>query len=314
MQNSKSYRGRIRQVPIYLGKCFRAFIFMDDWKVIPMAAIIGGLVSFVACRNMFKYMETTVSGGLAMVFVCIWNGFFNSIQVICRERDVIKREHRSGMHITSYIAAHMVYQAFICMLQVTVLIFISGVSGIEFPLTGVITRSFIIDYWITLFLITYSADMLSLMISAIAPNPTAAMTVMPFVLIIQLVCSGVMFQLAGGTEIITKFTVSRWGMEALCSIGNYNSLPMMGLWNQLFKFRSFELIEGIRPVEEITNYMMDNNLTEEFMLQSGQYSQNVNYLSTPLHVLNCWGVLILMAVVTASVAVIFLKNIDRDKR
>lgn len=310
---SKSYKGRIRQVPIYLGKCFRAFVYMDDWKVVPMAAIVGGLVSFVACKNLFKYMESTVSGALALVFVCIWNGFFNSIQVICRERDVVKREHRSGMHISSYMSAHMIYQAFICMLQVTVLVIIADAAGVDFPANGIVTPYFRVDLWVTMFLITYAADMLSLMISAVSTNSTAAMTVMPFVMIIQLVCSGVMFTLTGGTEIITKFTISRWGMEAICSIGNYNSLPMMSLWNQIFKFRDLELLGG-KPFEDLTNYMMDNGLDQEFMQMTAQYSQNPNYASTPGHIIACWGILVLMAAAAALVGALFLKNIDKDKR
>ena len=47
-------------------------------------------------------MEGTLMGAFAIACVCIWTGSFNSIQVICRERDVIKREHRAGMHISSY--------------------------------------------------------------------------------------------------------------------------------------------------------------------------------------------------------------------
>ena len=313
MEKSKSYRGRIRQVPIYLGKCFRAFVYMDDWKVIPMAAIIGGLVSFVACQYVFKTMEGTVNGGFALVCVCIWNGFFNSIQVICRERDVIKREHRSGMHITSYVSAHVIYQAFICMLQVTVIMAIGHATGIQFPQASVVMGYFPADLWITLFLTTYAADMLSLMISSIVTNSTAAMTVMPFVMIIQLVCSGIMFPLTGRVEIIKDFTISKWGIESLCSIGNFNSLPMISLWNQIFKYRNFE-IGGTKPIEEITNYMMDNNLQDEFMKVTAKYSQNPSYASTPDHVLRCWGVLILMSFVAALIAVLFLKNIDKDKR
>lgn len=313
MENDKSYRGWLRQIPIYLGKCFRAFIYMDDWKVIPMAVIIGGMVSLVACQNIFVTMEGTTSGGFAMVCVCIWNGFFNSIQVICRERDVVKREHRSGMHISSYIGAHMIYQAFICLLQVAIIILTAQAAGVCFPSEGIITPYFKADFGITLFLITYAADMLSLMISAIVTNSTAAMTVMPFVMIIQLVCSGIMFTMSGDAAILTNFTISNWGMRALCSVGNFNSLPMVSLWNQIFKYRSFE-IGGIKPIEAVTNYMMDNHLQDQFMLATASYSTNEKYLSTPQNVLLCWEMLIVMALAAVLIAGLFLKNIDKDKR
>ena len=35
------HRGRMSQIPIYLGKQFRFFINQSDWKVLPMAAIIA---------------------------------------------------------------------------------------------------------------------------------------------------------------------------------------------------------------------------------------------------------------------------------
>ena len=111
------YRGRGAQVGIYLGKLLRMFIYQNDWKVLPMAALIAGLVGMVIRKKMFINMEGTLMGAFALVCVCIWNGCFNSIQVICRERDVIKREHRSGMHISSYIFSHMLYQALLCLAQ-----------------------------------------------------------------------------------------------------------------------------------------------------------------------------------------------------
>ncbi len=105
------HRGRGAQVWIYLGKLLRMFVYQSDWKVLPMAALIAGLVGMVIRKKMFLNMEGTIMGSFALVCVCIWNGCFNSIQVICRERDGVKREHRSGMHISSYICAHMLYQA-----------------------------------------------------------------------------------------------------------------------------------------------------------------------------------------------------------
>ena len=95
------YRGRVSQVPIYLGKLFRMFLYQNDWKVLPMAVLVAGLVGLVIRGRFLSTMEGTLMSALAIACACIWNGCFNSIQVICRERDVIKREHRSGMHISS---------------------------------------------------------------------------------------------------------------------------------------------------------------------------------------------------------------------
>ena len=40
------HRGRIAQIGIFFWKFLRTFIYQSDWKVLPMAALIAGLVGF----------------------------------------------------------------------------------------------------------------------------------------------------------------------------------------------------------------------------------------------------------------------------
>ena len=49
------------------------------------------------------------------------------------------------------------------------------------------------------------------------------MTIMPFVLILQLIMSGVLFDLSGWSENIAYITYSKWGMSAFGSIADLNS-------------------------------------------------------------------------------------------
>lgn len=55
------------------------------------------------------------------------------------------------------------------------------------------------------------------------------MTVMPFALIIQLIMSGMIFELKGLTKGVSMFTISRWGLAAICSSANVNSMTFMGI-------------------------------------------------------------------------------------
>ena len=153
------YHGRKGQILIYLGKFLRMFIYQSDWKVLPMAALIAGLVGIVMSGDFMVTMEGTLMCAFAMACVCIWNGSFNSIQVICRERDVIKREHRSGMHVSSYIAAHMMYQLLLCLLQTIVTLLVCYLVGMKYTGKGLFTPWLILDIGITMLLITYAADM-----------------------------------------------------------------------------------------------------------------------------------------------------------
>ena len=307
------HSGRIRQIPLYLGKLFRLFFYMDDWKVIPMAALVAGLVSLVSASKIFRSMEGTLAGALALTCLCIWNGFFNSIQSVCRERDVVKREHRNGMHISSYIIAHMIYQAFICAVQVVVTIFVCDMGGMAFPTEGFITSSFYVDLGITLFLITYASDMLSLLISCFAKNTTSAMTIMPFMLIFELLFSDAMFKLSEALEPFTNLSFAKWGIRCITTLADYNSQPMTSVWSQLVKLKGVEL-NGTKPVELFVDYIQKNGLKDQFNLMVGQHTQNAEYARNLMNIFNCWLVLILFAFICAVFAIIILEFIDKDKR
>ena len=252
------YRGRGSQLTIYLGKLLRMFIYQNDWKVLPMAALIAGLVGMVARIACFKTMEGTLFGSFAMVCVAIWNGCFNSIQVICRERDVIKREHRSGMHISTYIFSHMLYQALLCLAQTVITMYVTLQVGVPYPMEGLITPFFLVDYAISMFLITYASDMLSLWVSALAHNTTTAMTIMPFVLIFQLVFSGGMLPLPAWTKPLTHFTISNPGLKVLAAQSDVNNRPYSTIANMINKMRNNE-IGGTFTVGQVLDLLQNTD-------------------------------------------------------
>ena len=253
------HRGRVGQVGIYLGKQLRMFVYQNDWKVLPMAALIAGLVGMVIRRKLFDSMESTLMSCFAMVMVCIWNGCFNSIQVICRERDVIKRQHRSGMHISSYIFSHMLYQLLLCALQTGITIYVTNLVGVRYDLgKPLFTPWFMVDFGITMLLITYASDMMSLWISCLAKTTTTAMTIMPFVLIFQLVFSGGMIALPAWTAPLSNFTISNPGIKVLIAQSDYNSQKVKTIWSQMNKLRDKE-IGGDLPMAQVLDLLSNED-------------------------------------------------------
>ncbi|MBR1558714.1 MAG: ABC transporter permease [Clostridia bacterium] len=253
------HRGRLSQIGIYFARQLVMFVYQSDWKVLPMAALIAGLVGMVIRSRLFINMEGTLMGGFAMVMVCIWNGCFNSIQVICRERDVIKREHRSGMHISSYIVSHMLYQALLCLLQTAVTLYVTKAVGVKYPAEGLFTPWMIADFGISMFLITYASDMMSLWISSLARTTTTAMTIMPFVLIFQLVFSGGMLSLPDWTHYITPLTISNPALKVIAAQGDYNNRPAMTIWNQLNKMRGKEISATV-TVGQVADFLQNEEI------------------------------------------------------
>ena len=247
------HTGRESQVFIYLGKQLRFFINESDWKVLPMAAVIAGLVAMVIRKKFFVSMEGSLIGGFALACVAIWNGCFNSIQSVCRERAIIKREHRSGMHISAYMAAHMIYQFLLCAAQTALTMFVLRQLDVEIPRgygSGTITPWMICDIGITMFLISYAADMMSLFLSSVSRTTTGVMTIMPFILIFQLVFSGGVIPLPDWSKPISNFTISSYGIRALAAQSGYNEQPMESVWKTVSGMRNTE-IEGTVTVGEL---------------------------------------------------------------
>lgn len=217
----------IKQIPVYVAKNFRLFLNQKDWKFIIIAGVISFLVCSIVGEDMFSTYESTKSGFFAIISAAIWIGVFNSIQRICKEHNTITSEYRSGLHISAYIMSHVIFDFLICMIQSIILIGICMIY-IDFPSDGIIFSESIIEYFITIFLVVWGSDIMGIMISSVASTPNVAMTAMPFVLILQLVMSGVLFELKGWAEKIADVTFSKWGMSALGSIGDLNSeeLPL----------------------------------------------------------------------------------------
>lgn len=307
------HKGHLAQTGIYLGKFLRMFVFQNDWKVLPMGALIAAIVTFVVGANIFKTQEGTKLGVFALVCVCIWNGFFNSIQVVCREREIIKHEHRSGLHMSSYIFAQMIYQLLLCSAQTVVTLLICSVAGVEIPKEGIVTPWGMLDMGISILLITYTADMMALMVSCIVKNTTTAMTTMPFLLIFQLVFSGGFFTLEGIAEKIKYITISHWGMDSLCCVGRYNELPMVTLWNTLVNFKDIE-IEGLTPLKDILIQIERSGYRDAFLQWSGEQNIINGYEATVQNVTHNWLILIILMAVFIIAAIIALEFIDRDKR
>lgn len=339
------HKGRIYQTGIYLGKFFRMFIFQNDWKVMPIAALIAGLVALVMKNGLFTTMEGTLLGSFAIACICVWNGFFNSIQNVCRERAIVKREHRSGLHISSYITAHTIYQAFMCLMQTIITLFVLVKMGVNFPQEpkGLVTGNIMLDLGITIFLTTFAADMMSLLVSSFVRNTTTAMTVMPFLLIFQLVFSGGFFALPDSITFLTDYTITKWCLTASCAQGQYNYLPMTALWKSMKKMRNGSITAGQLKQfmlaspdfsEDPEMVILLNSIPDDKEIQfdefitviesqgggytiekkSGELNQEEKYSSDPAVISKCWQNLAIQILIYIGVATAALEFIDKDKR
>ena len=222
-------------------RLLKYFAFRYDWVNLPIAVLITTIVASIAKADFFSSMDGTVKGSLALTCTAIWNGCFNSIKTICRERGNVRRMKERGMYISSYIVAVVIYQALLCMVQTGLAMYTCTLIGIRFPFDGVVVNSLVFEIGITMFLISFAADMLCLCISATVREVATAMTVMPFVLVVHLVFSGSVINISAWSNSISKVMVSNYGVKCIAAQAGYNEKPMMLGWDLLNSIRDNEV-------------------------------------------------------------------------
>ena len=294
------------QTKVYFKKIARIAIKEKFIKFLAFAAVIAFMVGFVVGEKMFKSFEDTQSGFFTIASAGIWLGIFNSIQNICKEHNIIKAEYRSGLNLASYVTAHALWQFVICLAQ-TVIILVVCLIFVDFEGGQIIDDFPHLENFITILLLTFGADMLGLMISAIADTPTTAMTIMPFVLIVQLILSGVLFPLEGLVGGVANITYSKWGMQAFASNSHILTLPtasqgMLGEMGQ----------DAQKKDNDTFKAAVYGDAAKEFKPEKNEvFDYKHDYKDEVSNVLGSWGIIILITGVCYGVTIGVLKFKNR---
>lgn len=216
-----------------LSRQYRIILFSDVKNLTVMLAFpaIASLITiWIAGENMFVHYEGTKSACFVLVSSAIWGGLFNSIQAIVKERENIKRDYVTGLRLRCYVASRAIIQFALCAFQSAVLCMsFLGVKwryGNTLPESGIIFGNVLIEYYISILLLMYAADTLGLMISCIVKKAETANVMAPYILIVQLIFSGILFTMKGSAEKVSYLMLSRWGMEALGSTSDLNNLQL----------------------------------------------------------------------------------------
>lgn len=209
-------------------------IMMGDKKnllislLFPVVAAI--IVIWIAGENMFVHYDGTKSGSFVVVSAAIWGGLFNSIQIIVKDRKNVKRNYVAGARLRCYTASRAVLQFFLCVVQSAILtlsyIGVSKIYDNELPEEGVIWGNPLPEFFVSILLLMYAADMMGLLISCLVKKEEAANVLAPYILIVQLIFSGILFVMEGLADKLSYVMISRWGMEALGSIARLNDLQL----------------------------------------------------------------------------------------
>lgn len=238
-----------------------AKLCLNDWRkmMIQLATpvIMGIIIWFIADENFLRTYSGTKSILFTMSCAAIWIGLFAAIQEVCKERSILKREYMASLRLRSYVFAKFfvilvqsVLQAALLTLTgfMTLSMKYSGDDDIKLKAANTLLgedRGITWEVYVTLLITMLASAALGLLISSFFKNSDKATTIAPFVLIIQLVFSGMLFQLEGAKETISYITFSRWSVDALGRIVNLRLLEgyVEGMDENMFEWASDKLIQ-----------------------------------------------------------------------
>lgn len=225
-KNNKNKRSFFKQF-ITLSKRYIKTIVNDKQMLLLLllqSPFIAYMFAIVAPDDMFEGYETTKMMLFSMTIAAIWLGTLNSIQVICKEKAILKREYMADLKLSAYFASKLVVQVIICAIQSFLFITVFMAAFGFVPDNGIIT-SWPLEMMFTFFLITVSSTCLGLLLSTLSKNTSNAVMLAPITLIPQLVLNGSFIELNGILEKISFFILDKWAIQLFGISCDLNSMP-----------------------------------------------------------------------------------------
>lgn len=226
--SQKTERGRrhgaFRQMKV-LSSRYLKLLINDRQRLLLLlvqAPVLAFLISFVKDGNQFEQYGMTKSLLFALSCSAFWVGILNSIQEVCKERNILKREYMTGLRLGPYVLSKFLVLGLLCLVQSLLLtgVFLWRVGG---PQEGILAAPEL-ELFITTFLTAFSAAAMGIFASSLFRNADRAMTLAPILLMPQILFSGLLFKLSGVTKYISWFAICRWSMEGYGTTANLNGL------------------------------------------------------------------------------------------
>lgn len=148
-----------------------------------------------------------------IVFVAVVLGCINGTREIVKESSIYRRERAVNLGIVPYMLAKVLMLALFALFQSAALILI--VNAFE-PFANGVFLPVLLETYITVVLCSLSGLMIGLAVSAFAANEDTANSLLPFVLIPEVIFAGVEIPLKDYVlQILAVFFPTRWAMAAV---------------------------------------------------------------------------------------------------
>jgi hypothetical protein len=247
-----------------------------------------------------------------LVAVAIWFGVINSAREVTKESVIYDRERFSNLSIPAYISSKVVVLSLLLIIQNVVLLGIMGLR-VEYPGGDGAIMPVLPEIFITMMLAAWAGMALGLFISSVSSTIDQAISMVPLILIPQILFAGLIFKIKEGIiEVLSWFMISRWAMDGLGTSVNLNALCQLP---------NVEYDDEVRPQCEVRDLIEDDGAAGAqtfeafpFMDRGIEDSDAFSnaFLFEPEHLLFNWGILLVFIVVGIILTGIMLKR--RDNR
>ncbi|MBI5220028.1 MAG: ATP-binding cassette domain-containing protein [Bacteroidia bacterium] len=197
----------------------KQYVFISIFEAPVLALVLGMLMrqsDFITRHYIFSKNENIPSYLFICVIVALFFGLIVSSDEIIKERKILKRESFTGLDYRQFFHAKIIYLFALSFLQVLLFVAVGNcileIKGMTF------------SYCIVLWSVACFANLLGLNISNSLNSITAIYICIPFLLIPQILLSGIVvhfdklhYRLAGqeNVPLIGDVMASRWAFEAL---------------------------------------------------------------------------------------------------
>lgn len=180
--------------------------------VITEEVLLAGRVQEVSEKNKEadKHGQNMARIVFIMIVSAIYFGATNSVREIVKEVVIYKRERLVNLRIAPYITSKLTILGLLCLIQTFLFL---GIIKLFLGLPSFLLSALVF------YLISISSVLMGLTISAVASNPNIATSVLPILLLPQMLLSGLLIPIGDvkpePLQIVFNLIIARWGFELL---------------------------------------------------------------------------------------------------
>jgi ABC transport system ATP-binding/permease protein len=215
---------------IILSRRYGELLWRDRWNLLILLAqapVVGILLLLVISSNSYTVagVGSTQQVLLMLTLAAIWFGTINAAREIVKERAIYLRERLATLRIWPYVLSKFGVLAVLCVGQSLVLLGIVTLKTPHLPAHGLLFPTWF-EMAVSLILTSLAALAGGLLLSSLVVSADRAMSIVPIVLLAQVVFCGGVFDLNGSSSWLARLFISRWCLGVLGQSTGLNALAV----------------------------------------------------------------------------------------